>query len=174
MEDKNSFVSNLPFAQRNAYIWWLKLAFFGLFCLVVTLSVISVKNYLTCQSLFVQKNSLLGNVSQLDEIVNKKNKLLSKNLKTVGYNQANRGIHSKIAGFLTEIEGVLAEGLHLDSFEFFSNKIELTGYSQTIENLSETVARLQQLSFVKDHEIVQVSKDVKAHHKLAFTVILNL
>lgn len=175
MEDKNSFASRLPFAQRKIYLWWIKATLLLMFFLILILSSISVKDYLIYQDLLIQKNSLLGSVSQLDEIVSKKNKLSSQDHKKDQYRDKNHGIYTKIAGFLTDIESILALGVNLDSFEFSSNKIEITGYSDSIEGLSETIYNLQKLSFVKDHDIEQVTKDIKfANHKLAFTIIINL
>jgi len=175
MEDKNSFASRLPFAKRKSYLWWVRLALLLLVFLILILVGISVKDYLIYQDLLAQKNSLLGSVAQLDEIVSKKNKLLSQGHKDHEYDNKNHNMHTKIAGFLTDIEAALASGVHLSSFDFTANKIELTGYSDSLESLSDTVARLQKLPFVKNHDIEQVTKDIKvANHKLAFTIIINL
>lgn len=175
MEDKNSFAGRLPFAQRKAYLWWLKSTLAVLGLLVLVLIGISFKAYLNYQDLLIQKNSLVNNVSQLDQFVSKKNKLLAQYNKSGYYSEKNQNIHTKVAGFLIDIEESLAAGVYLSSFEFTANKLELTGYSDSIESLSETIFKLQRLPFVKDHDIEQVTKDVKtASHKLAFTITINL
>lgn len=175
MEDKNSFAGRLPFSQRKSYLWWLRVSgvFIGL--LGIILLGMSVKDYLVYQNLVAQKASLIGSVSHLDEIVSKKNKLLARYNQQGHYSKKNQTIHSTVAKFLIEIEDALVEGVYLSSFEFMPNKIELTGYSDSIEGLSETIFKLQNLPFVKDHDVDQVTKDIKAlSYRLAFTITINL
>ncbi len=127
------------------------------------------------QKLLATKIDLSASVSGLDELVRKKNKLLAVDFAGAKHSARNQGIHAKIAEYLGQIKYALTAGVYLDSFEFTPKKIEITGYSQDIFSLSSTIAALQKLSFVKQYELDQVSKDNKNFNsKLAFTITLEL
>ena len=131
------------------------------------------KDYLIYQDLVTQKNSLIGSVNQLDEVVRKKNKLLLQDGQSE--KNINKKTYIKIMQNLVEIEKALVDNIYLSSFEYTTNKLEIVGYSNDLESLSDFIINLQKLSFVKECDLQQVTKDVKvASYKLAFTIIINL
>jgi Tfp pilus assembly protein PilN len=171
--DKNSFVSHVPFSKRQAYLWWLKITGIFLTILVLVLAFVSLFTYQRNQKLLSQQAALLQITSQLDEVVRKKNKLLAQENNQNGNLQKKQGMHAKIADYLLQIEQAMLQMQHvyLTSFEFTPKKIELTGYSKNIKSVSDLILNLQQLDFVKNHELAQVSQ---VNHKLAFTLILEI
>jgi len=173
MENQNSFFARTPFSQQRAYLLWLKVTGVLLALLIVVLLLISFKDYLAYHDLLLQKNSLAGTVAQLDEVVRKKNRLLSQGEQ---HNKRNKQkIYAKIAQYLTEIEAILIPGVQLVSFDFAGNKLELTGYSDDLTSLITMITGLEKLSFVKESDLQQIGTDVKvSNHKLAFTIVINL
>ena len=175
MADKNNFITNLPFAQRRSYLRWFKITASMGIIMILSLTFWSFKTFLACRGLLEEQNALEQTVNKFDELVRKKNKLLADRNKDTKHSRRNQGQHEKIADYLTKIEAGLVKGVYLSSFEFTLKKIEITGYSNNIKNLSDTITNLQQLAFIKNHELEQVSKGKKeTGDKLGFTVVLNL
>jgi Tfp pilus assembly protein PilN len=163
-----------PFKQHRAYLIWFKLTCLFVVGLVLFLGYLSLDQYYSYQALLAEQALLQADASRLDEIVSKKNKLLAQADGNDKYVTRKASIHHEIKYFLTEIAGALATDVHLDSFEFSLKKIELTGYSYSTRGLSDTIANLQRLAFVKGHEIEYVAKNKDHEHKMAFTVVLDL
>lgn len=174
-QDKNSFVKQDAFKKYYTYWLWIKITSWLIVAVVAVLGYLTFSAYRNNQKLLATKNELNAYVGGLDELVRKKNKLLSIGATHAKHDKRKHSLHAKIAQYLDQIENALTVGVYLDSFEFTLKKIELTGYSQDIFSLSSTIAALQKLAFVKQYELDQVSKNNKNFsNKLAFTITLEL
>jgi len=168
--DKKSFASRVPFEQHKNYLVWLKISSILLLGLVLGLFYWSFHSYQKYQYLLITKKNLFAEVSQFDEIVRKKNKLLALDSGQTKHGKKSHGIHAKIVDYLKQIEKSLTAGVQLNSFEYIAKKIEITGYSRDI-----AIENLDKLDFVNTHELEQISNGTKeSGGKLAFTIALNL
>ena len=174
-QEKNSFMMRVPFKQHRAYLAWLKTSVVLLVSLILGLVYWSANSYKNYRKMLNCKTSMLAISSHLDELVRKKNKLLAQDSNQTKYGKRNLGVHAKIIDYLNQIEKALALGVELNSFEFTAKKIEITGYCKNIQSLSHTIANLQKLPFVKEHELEQISNNNSSvGNKLAFTLTLSL
>lgn len=174
-ENKTSFISKPPFKKWREYNLWLKATSVLLIAQIITLSFFYFKEHSSYKNLLLKKNILEKSLVQFDEIVRKKNKLLSQQNKGAKYAHRNKKVHKKIANYLQDIESALVNGVDLTSFEFTSKKIEIGGYVNSLKKLSDTVLNLQKLDFVKEYELEKILKDKKSvSDKLSFVIVLKV
>lgn len=174
-ENKTSFISKPPFKKWREYNLWLKTTSTLLVIQIIVLSFFYFKEHSSYKNLLLKKNILEKSLVQFDEIVRKKNKLLSQQNKGVKYAHRNKKVHKKIANYLQDIESALVNGVDLTSFEFTSKKIEIGGYVNSLKKLSDTVLNLQKLDFVKEYELEKILKDKKSvSDKLSFVIVLKV
>ena len=174
-ENKTSFISKPPFKKWREYNLWLKATSALLVIQIIVLSFFYFKEHYSYKNLLLKKNILEKSLVRFDEVVRKKNKLLSQQNKGAKYTRRNKNVHEKVASYLRDIEGTLAVGVNLTSFEFTPKKVEIGGYSNSLKNLSDTILNLQKLDFVKEYELEQISKDKKASDdKINFAIHLKI